>query len=206
MLKLLVIEDHALVREGLLQTLRGPDTVVVGAQNADEALAILDASADMDLVLLDLMLPGMNGMGLLVVMRKRFPAVPVVVISALDDAETVRRAIKAGASGFVPKASNSVSLLEALNRVLAGEIYLPQSCQDVAPTGTRGMMERRGLTVSQNRVLELLSQGRTNRQIGDLLGLTEGTVKIHVSAIFKVLNVNNRTQAMLVASKGRVRI
>lgn len=201
MLKILVVEDHALVREGLLQTLRGVETdaITLGAQDADEALAHLDATTDIDLVALDLMLPGLNGMAFLGILRKRFPAVPVVILSALDDPETVRRAIKQGAAGFVPKASTTESMLDALRQVLAGEIYIPPKMREGGMTQpkNRSVAERFGLTRGQSRVLELLIEGKTNRQIADLLGVTEGTVKIHVSAIFKALNVTNRSQALL---------
>lgn len=206
LLKLLVVEDHALVREGLLQTLRcmEPGTITMGAEDSDEALAVLDTVPDLDMVLLDLMLPGLNGMAFLAVLRKRFPAVPVVILSAIDDPETVKRAISHGASGFIPKASTSEAMLDALRQVLAGEVYLPPKYRDGShqPKG-RSVAERYGLTSSQSRVLELLTQGKTNRQIGELLGLAEGTVKIHVSAIFKALNVSNRSQALLAVSKPR---
>lgn len=208
-LKLLVVEDHALVREGLLQTLRGlePETTIIGAENADEALQVLESGADFDMILLDLMLPGLNGMAFLAVLRKRFPALPVVILSAMDDAETVKRALGHGASGFVPKASTSESMLDALRQVLAGGVYLPPKYLDGGgQTRGRSVAERYGLTAGQSRVLELLTQGKTNRQIGELLGLTEGTVKIHMSAIFKALNVTNRSQALLTVSKPRMKI
>lgn len=209
MLKLLVVEDHALVREGLLQTLKGieQDVQTFGAEDADSALVVLEQHPDVDLVVLDIMLPGLTGMSFLSVLRKRFPDVPVVILSALDDAETVKRAMKSGASGFVPKASTSESMLDALRQVLAGEIYLPPNYQEGAINKSRGrsVAERFGLTPGQARVLDLLTEGKTNRQIADLLGVTEGTVKIHVSAIFKALNVTNRSQALLAVSKQRHR-
>ncbi len=200
-LKLLVVDDHALVREGLMQTLHQLEDQVTcaGAQDADDALRRLQ-SEDYDLVLLDLMLPGINGMAFLGVLRKRFPSLPVVILSALDDPDTVARAMRQGASGFVPKYSSSEDLLDALRQVLSGVVFLPPQLQD-APGGTRSLSELYGITAGQMRVLELLGQGKTNREIADLLGLTEGTVKIHVSAIFKALKVTNRGQALLVVNK-----
>ncbi len=204
MLKLLVVEDHALVREGLLQTLRKLERGVVctGVRDAEEALDLLEKSGDdYDLCLLDLMLPGLNGMGCLGVMRKRFPAMPVVIISALDDRNTVARAIRAGASGFVSKSSSSEVLLTALRKVLAGEVCLPATLEDELPAQrkrrSRSLEEQYELSAAQMRVLEPLIQGKTNRQISELLGLAEGTVKVHVSAILKALNVTNRSQALL---------
>jgi DNA-binding NarL/FixJ family response regulator len=211
MLKLLVIEDHAMVREGLLQALQGLESEVValGAADADAGLEILAGCDDVDMILLDLMLPGTSGMALLGVLRKRFPAIPVVILSALDDGDTVSRALRQGASGFVPKSSSTEIMLDALREVLAGEIYLPAKMRDPAVRNTgrgKDVAQRYGLTQGQMRVLELLIQGKTNRQIAELLGVTEGTVKIHVSAIFKAMNVANRTQALLLAKKPRVKI
>jgi DNA-binding NarL/FixJ family response regulator len=183
--------------------------VALGAADADAGLELLAAHDDVDMVLLDLMLPGTSGMALLGVLRKRFPAIPVVILSALDDAETVARALRQGASGFVPKSSSTEVMLDALREVLAGEIYLPPKLRDpVNRSGARGkdVAQRYGLTQGQMRVLELLIQGKTNRQIAELLDVTEGTVKIHVSAIFKAMNVSNRSQALLLAKKQRVRV
>lgn len=210
MMKLLVVEDHALVREGLLQTLRKLDRGVActGVADAEAALALLEKGEDdYDLCLLDLMLPNLNGMGCLGVLRKRFPAMPVVIISALDDPDTVARAMRAGASGFVSKSSPGEALLTALRRVLAGEVYLPPELQTelISPQkrGERSLAEEYHLTAAQMRVLEPLIQGKTNRQISELLGLTEGTVKIHVSAILKALGVSNRSQALLEVKQHR---
>lgn len=204
--RILVIEDHTLVREGLLLALKALDEAggpveVLGAKDADDAAVLLNANDDFDLVLLDLMLPGTSGMAYLGVIRKRHPHIPVVILSALDDGETVMKAIRQGAAGFVSKASPTDTLLGALREVLAGEIWLPPEYRDMSGKRRRAktVAERFGLTKSQARVLELLAEGKTNREIGELLDVTEGTVKIHVSAIFKALNVSNRSQALLVA-------
>lgn len=205
-MRILVIEDHAMVREGLLLALgslatNGNGVDVVGAQNAEAANMVLAENDAFDLLLLDLMLPGIGGMAYLGVLRKRHPHVPVVIISALDDADTVRKALQQGAAGFVPKASPTDVLLGAVREVLAGQIWLPPEYR-AAPgkrRRARTPAERYGLTRSQARVLELLAEGKTNRDIAGLLDVTEGTVKIHVSAIFKALNVSNRSQALLVA-------
>lgn len=207
MLKLLVVEDHALVREGLIQALRalasdGEEMQIRGAAAADEALRLIEGDSDIDLILLDLMLPGTGGIGLLGALRKRYPAVPVLILSALEDPDTVRRALAQGAAGFVPKSSSTSDLLGAVRAVLAGGRYLPPQYDATATPagrGGRGVQERFGLTAAQMRVLELLVEGKTNREIAEVIGVTEGTVKIHVSAIFKALNVSNRSQALLVA-------
>ena len=200
-LKTLVVDDHTMVRELLMQTLRQLDDGVVcsGARNVDEALSLLDAG-DFDLMLLDLMMPGINGVAFLDLLRKRCPALPVVVVSALDDPDTIARAMRHGAAGFVPKSSSGDELLEALRKVLTGVVYLPPQLQESHVSG-RSLAERYGITPGQMRVLALLAQGKTNREIANRLGLSEGTVRIHVSAIFKALKVTNRSQAMLVVNR-----
>lgn len=210
MLRVLVVEDHALVREGLLATLGGlgPETQTIGVPDANEAIGILERE-DVDMMILDLMLPGTKGQTFLPLVRRRFPTVPVVVLSALDDPDTVSKVMKAGASGFVSKSGSSTELIDALRAVLAGEIYLPQKLQELttragsAQVEGKPLAQRFGLTVAQARVLDLLAEGRSNRQIGELLGLTEGTVKIHVSAIMKAMGVNNRAEAALAANRKR---
>jgi DNA-binding NarL/FixJ family response regulator len=204
--RILVIEDHALVREGLLMALQGlaaggPPAEILGAPDAAVATEILAAHDDFDLVLLDLMLPGTGGMAFLGVIRKLHPQLPVVILSAMDDADTVMKAVRQGAAGFVSKASPTDVLLGALREVLAGEIWLPPEFRDLSSKRRRArtVAERFALTTAQARVLELLAEGKTNREIAGLLEVTEGTVKIHVSAIFKAMNVTNRSQALLLA-------
>lgn len=208
MLKILVVEDHTLVREGLLATLKslGPDTRAVGVPDANQAVAVLE-SEDIDMMILDLMLPGTRGQIFLPLVRRRYPTVPVVVLSALDDARTVSRAMAAGASGFVSKASSGSELLKALRAVLSGKIYLSPKLRELAGRAEpadgkkRTLGERFGLTVAQGRVLELMAEGRSNRQIAELLGVTEGTVKIHASAIIKAMGVSNRAEAALMVTR-----
>jgi len=210
MLNLLVVEDHALVREGLLATLKnlGAETRTFGVPDANEAIGVLE-SEDIDMMILDLMLPGTKGQTFLPVVRRRFPTVPVVILSALDDADTVSRVMKAGASGFVSKSGSSTELLEALRIVLSGDTYLPSKLRELTNRSEaahgegKPLAQRFGLTAAQARVMELLTEGRSNRQIGELLGLTEGTVKIHVSGIMKAMGVSNRSEAALLASRKR---
>lgn len=205
-MRILVIEDHALVREGLMLALQSLETAddpaeVLGAKDAEDASQQLERDDNFDLMVLDLMLPGTSGMAFLGVVRKRHPHIPVVILSAMDDIDTVTKATRSGAAGFVSKASPTAILLGALRDVLAGDVWVPPEYREL--TGKRKrprtVAERYGLTKSQARVLELLAEGKTNREIGELLDVTEGTVKIHVSAIFKALGVTNRSQALLIA-------
>ncbi|MFA7291099.1 MAG: response regulator transcription factor [Rhodocyclaceae bacterium] len=210
MLKLLVIEDHALVREGLVQTLRQLDAEVsvMEAADCDAGCAILGLADDFDLVLLDLALPGIDGLTCLTLMRQRHPGLPVVIVSAYDDAHTVNRALKAGAAGFVPKAYSGDRLLDALRTVLEGAIFIPEQTLpanhgagiSVPPAGKVSPGDI-GLTGRQSDVLALMVKGRSNRDIAELLGLSEGTVKIHITAIFKALGVGSRTQALVAVAR-----
>lgn len=209
MTRILIVEDHALVREAMAHTLARlePGVECVGVKGSDEALPLLEASSDWDLAVIDLMLPDINGFSLLGILAKRYPDLPAIVVSALDDSASVRRAMKAGASGFVSKSSSSEELCRAVRIVLDGGVCTPElgAFSPAQRTGA-SVGERFGLTVGQLRVLELLGQGKTNREIADLLGLSEGTVKVHVSAIFRALNVKNRSQVLLVISRHSGRI
>lgn len=205
--RILVIEDHALVREGLMLALQSLETPndpaeILGARDAEVAGDLLDQNEDFDLLVLDLMLPGTSGMAFLGIVRKRYPHIPVAILSAMDDSETIVKAMRGGAAGFISKASPTQALLGALRDILAGGIWVPENMREIVAKPRRRhrtVAERYGLTKSQARVLELLAEGKTNREIAELLDVTEGTVKIHVSAIFKALDVSNRSQALLIA-------
>lgn len=218
MLKILLIEDHALVREGMTHLLNQLDEAVevFEAATGEDGVAVLEANPDVDLVLLDLSLPGVDGLSWMKIQRKRFPAVPMLVVSAHDDGATIEKVMNAGAAGFVPKAQSAERLLDALNRVLAGEIVDPGAAPSypigidhpevMEPAGGRTRPKDLGLTRRQVDVLNLLVKGKTNREIAVLLGLTEGTVKLHVTAVLKALGVKSRTQALVAATRHRVRV
>lgn len=209
-MKILVIEDHALVREGLATTLRSvADNVsVVGAADIESAMIELERH-DFDLLTLDLMLPGTQGQNVLPALRRRFPSTPVLVLSAQDDGSTIGKVMAAGASGFVSKSASAAEFLAAVRMVMNGEIYLAAEHQqlldriDDNASPVHSLARRYGLTAAQMRVLEVLVAGQSNRQIAQVLGLSEGTVKIHVSAILKALQVTNRAEAVLLASRKR---
>ena len=217
MAKLLVIDDHALVREGLVQTLRQLDAMEV-SEVADfhGANVLLEQNGAFDLVLLDLGLPGVDGVTCLKSFRQRYPSMPVVILSAYDDAHTVNRAMRCGAAGFVSKASSSDRLLTVLREVLSGSVLSPEAAQRkvfVTPPhlplvgkGKKTDPAAFGLTDRQVEVLGLMVRGTSNRDIASLLGLSEGTVKIHLSMIFKRLGVSSRTQAMIVVARRGIRL
>lgn len=212
MLKILIIEDHALVREGLVRLLARIESGVVirDCADFDSALAVLEGEDEVDLVLLDLALPGIDGFVGLDILRREFPALPVVVVSAFDDAPTINRVMNLGASGFIPKAFSGEALLAALHEVLAGNIFRPDGAGKAArlddmpslpPAGKGIQPSEVGLTERQGQVLALMVRGLSNREIGDYLELSEGTVKIHVTAIFKALGVASRTQALVAVAR-----
>ncbi len=219
MLKLLIVEDHALVREGLVQTLRRLDEEigVFEASNCHRAVLLLEEGYDFDLVLLDLGLPGLDGLACLAMFRQRYPTMPVVIVSAYDDAHTVNRALKNGASGFVPKSYSGDRLIGALREVLEGRIFEPDRtlpvklgadrppAPDLTPSKPVSAMEF-GLTERKIEILALVARGKSNREIAAHLGLTPGTVKIHITAIFKALGVTSRTQALLAVAKYGIRL
>jgi DNA-binding NarL/FixJ family response regulator len=206
----LVIEDHTLVREGMVQAMLGLVEVgeVVEAEDAESAWKILSKRGKFDLVLLDLMLPGMDGLSFVGMLRARYPSLPVLVVSALVDRQVIGQALRRGIAGFVPKSSSSQSLLDAVRVVLGGGtvrrgLSSPIPMQDAGDVVKGGLtkFEQFGLTSAQARVLDLLADGKTNREIAEGLGLAEGTVKLHVSAIFRALNVRNRAQALLAVAR-----
>ncbi|MFV5213419.1 response regulator [Azonexus caeni] len=211
MLKLLVVEDHALVREGLVGLLSQVEDGVHVFESADfeSALSVLDSEGDFDLVLLDLALPGIDGFAGLDILRRRYPAMPVAVVSAFDDQPTVTRVMNLGASGFIPKALNGERLLLAVRDVLAGNIVrpsgqMPARLDDAVPLPPSSVSVKPGeigLTERQAQVLCLMVRGLSNRDIADQLDLSEGTVKIHATAVFKALGVTSRTQALVTAAR-----
>ena len=206
-MKILVVDDHPLIQEALRHVLTALDPGVdfIQAQDSSEAHAALSREPDTDLILLDLALPGCDGFALLAELRREWPGMPVLVISATHDRETVEHALDLGAMGFIPKTANTRVLLEALRLVLAGGVYVPAETAQ-GPGGLRARAtitrpEQLGLTLRQADVLKLLVQGKPNKLICRDLNLAEGTVKIHVTAILKALDVSNRTQAVIAVGK-----
>ena len=187
------------------------DIELLEAGSAPDALAAADKSGGLDLILLDLALPGRDGFEVLRELRERYPSLPVVVLSASDQSEVVMRALDAGAMGFIPKTSSNEVLLGALRLVLSGGVYLPAEVLRHSPapvlvsksaTAAAGVGYRDlGLTERQAQVLALVVQGKPNKIICRELNLAEGTVKIHVTAILKALGVTNRTQAVIAVGK-----
>jgi DNA-binding NarL/FixJ family response regulator len=206
--KLLIVDDHHLIREGLKPVLRrlgeSGEAQVLEAAGFEDAIRIADDNPDIDLVVLDFHLPGVEGFAALNDLLERHPALPVVVMSGADDPAVMREAIDHGALGFIPKSSGSEVILNALRLVLSGGTYLPREIMSSSkaataaahPTPRPGRLKDLGLTPRQTDVLELLVAGKPNKAICRELDLSEGTVKTHVQAIFKALDVSSRVQAV----------
>lgn len=198
-MKILVVDDHPLIVEALSVLLPqlGDAVVVRGAVDSAEAIEILDNEPDIGLVLLDLALPDARGMDFLGDLKLDYPGVPVIVLSATHDQATVMAALGAGAHGFIPKSADPTLLLDAIRRVLGGGVYLmPDTTPIVEGDGVHVVPGALGLTTRQTDVLKLLVQGKPNKLICRDLKLSEGTVKVHVSAILKALRVHSRTEAI----------
>jgi len=213
--KILVVDDHPLILEALQHVLRALDggATIHDARTAEDGRRLVAEHPDARLLILDLSLPGADGFSLLHELRTAYPSIPVVVLSASDQREDIMRAIDLGAMGYIPKSSSNLVMLQALRLVLSGGVYLPSvalALREASGTellraaeggATRTTPRELGLTARQAQVLALILQGKPNKVICRELGLAEGTVKIHVAAILRALNVSTRTQAVIEASR-----
>jgi DNA-binding NarL/FixJ family response regulator len=226
-MKVLLIDDHPLILAALQHVIQGLSTAgtVIGAGSARAARVALQADADFDLALLDLHLGDADGFELLAELRKAYPALPVVVVSASDRSSDVIRAVDLGAMGFVPKRATNEQLLDALSQVMRGQVFVPEMLlgsdtyvpppvdnsepsvlgvvgqQGAEPHQTRRPLASYGLTPRQTDVLALLLQGKPNKLIARELNVSVETVKDHVAAVLRALGVNSRTQAVLAVSQ-----
>jgi DNA-binding NarL/FixJ family response regulator len=210
-MKILVVDDHALFREGLALLLEalGEQLQTLQAEDAVTAQRQIAAHPDLDVVMLDLVMPGPGGIELLPEIKRSIPAVPVVILSADERLSTVTDAIEKGASGYIPKTSTGEVMRGALRLVLAGGIYIPpvvlreEAREGVTdePYGTAANPQELGITPRQVEVLNCLLVGMPTKVISSRLGLSDSTVKTHTMAIFRALKVRNRTEAVLEASR-----
>ena len=203
----IVADDHPLFRTAIKEALTTQEgqTRFLEANSLESLQRLVDENHDVDLVLLDLHMPGVTGFAGLIYLGKRCPSVPVVIISANEDPVVIRRALDHGAAGFIPKSSSMDTIREAIAAVLMGEIWSPPLSRSNLPGSQASEMEMAErmaqLTPQQFKVLMMMSQGLLNKQIGYELSVSEATVKAHVTAIMSKLGVNNRTQAVLAAER-----
>jgi DNA-binding NarL/FixJ family response regulator len=201
-----IADDHPLFRGALREAVSGlfDDAAIAEAGSFEDASALLERGGDVDLVLLDLTMPGVRGFSGLMYLRAQYPSVPVVVVSANDDPAVIRRCMEFGASGFIPKTLGVDEMRVAIKGVLEGGVWTPPDVDLKTGTDkeTADLMARLStLTPQQVRVLMMLSEGLLNKQIAYNLGVSEATVKAHVSAILQKLNVESRTQAVIAAAR-----
>jgi DNA-binding NarL/FixJ family response regulator len=204
--RLLIADDHPLYRGALREAVTGlfERIDIAEAGSFNEVTELLERGSEVDLVLLDLTMPGVRGFSGLMYLRAQYPGVPVIVVSANDDPAAIRRCMEFGASGFIPKTLGVEAMRGAISRILSGGVWTPPDVDLSAGSDaeTAALMARMAtLTPQQVRVLMMLSEGLLNKQIAYQLGVSEATVKAHVSAILQKLGVESRTQAVIAAAK-----
>jgi DNA-binding NarL/FixJ family response regulator len=204
MSRIIIVDDHPLFRTALRQTLTGQaqGTSVEEAGDLAALTAALEADRDCDLVLLDLNMPGAHGFSGLLLLRAQYPDIPVMIISAAEDAKVIRRTFELGAAGYLPKSVGPNEIRTAIDTVLKGGVSVPAGV-DLRSEDDETAFSRRlaTLTPQQIRVLMMLSDGLMNKQIAFELSISEATVKAHVSSILQKLDVDSRTQAVIAAAR-----
>jgi two-component system nitrate/nitrite response regulator NarL len=202
-MKILHADDHSLFREGLGFFLKLLDASVMPleAGNLQAALDKLALESPVDLMLLDLEMPGMNGLEGFYEIRRRYPDLPIAIVSGVTDVRIVRELLDGGARGYIPKLAGSEQLLDALRRIIKGEIYVPDALFISARPVTENEDKASPLTSRQLEILPLLAEGMPNKQIADALSVTEGTIKQHLKDLFRRLGVRNRMQAVKQAQR-----
>ena len=202
--RVIIVDDHPLFRAALKQALSGAFKGIKldEAGTLDAVTERLDRDSDVDLVLLDLKMPGVQGLSGLMFLRAQYPAVSIAVVSASDEPHIIRRALDLGASGFIPKSLAVEDMRRAIAAILQGGIWAPEGLAS-GSDGDGDILAQRiaTLTPQQMRVLMMLKEGLLNKQIAFQLGVSEATIKAHVSAILQKLDVASRTQAVIAASR-----
>ncbi|MDG1732459.1 MAG: response regulator transcription factor [Thalassotalea sp.] len=200
--KVIIADDHPLFRQALLETLkeRMASTNWLQAETVEELDKLLLSDSDSDLLLLDLNIPGAHGFNTLIHVRQHFPQIPVVVVSAYEDIDTITQAMSYGAAGFIPKSTDVATIFTAINQVLAGELWTPDTSASANQQDSKALVAKRiaSLTQQQYKILLMFAEGLLNKQIAYDLNVSEATIKAHATAIFRKLDVRNRTQAVIV--------
>ena len=199
--KVIIADDHPLFRHALLETLKAKmaSTLWLEAETVETLNSALQDNSDADLLLLDLNIPGAHGFNTLIHVRQHFPQIPVVVVSGYDDADTINKAMSYGAAGFVPKSTPVETIFEAITQVYAGELWIPPNLDNNPKNPSKSDVAERiaSLTQQQYKILMMFAEGLLNKQIAYELNVSEATIKAHATAIFRKLNVRNRTQAVI---------
>jgi len=197
-MKLLLVDDHALFREGLKYVLNelDDDVSVIECGRCSDAFKVVGDHDDIDLILLDVGLPDMSGLEGLKKIRQIDPSIPIIILSGSEEGHVIRKALELGVMGYIPKSQTSDIMIQAIQLVLKGGRYIPDHILK-EETDETGDVE--GLTARQKEILHLITQGKSNKEIANILGIADNTVRVHISSIFQLLKVNNRTEAALKA-------
>ena len=197
-MKILLVDDHVLFRDGLKLVLKqiGDDVDIKECGTCTDAYAIIRESEGFDLILLDVDLPVISGMEGLQEFRKLDPSAPIVFLSGSDDHKLIRKALELGVMGYIPKTLSSEIMIHALQLILKGGRYVPDNILKGSDEVKRPEIT---LTARQSEILQLITHGKANKEIAKILGIADNTVRVHISAIFQVLKVNNRTEAAFAA-------
>ena len=202
-----VADDHPLFRNAILEVIKRhyPDSIVGESMDLDSTIKTLEQNSETDLLLLDLHMPGSQDLFGLILVREKFPSIPVTIISADEDSNTINRAMGHGASGYIPKSCSPQLIYQAISAMLDGGRWVPEEFRNsLTPVNDEEKdlaTKIATLTPQQYRVLCYLREGWLNKQIGYEMGITEATVKAHITAIFRKLGISNRTQAVIMLSK-----
>ncbi len=216
-MKILIADDHELFLKGLEMILHdyNPELKLVTAKNYTEIFNIIKQDKDFNLVLTDLAMPGAQWLDAITRIHRTLPETPIIILSAVFDREIVQKTIEIGAAGYIPKTSSNAVIISAVNLVLSGGVYIPPELLQNTKENEFDLLKQveslppaqdvsekvKILSPRQIDVIRLISKGKSNKQIAYELGLTEGTVKLHVTAILKLLNVYNRTGAVVEATR-----
>jgi DNA-binding NarL/FixJ family response regulator len=209
-MKFLVVDDHALIREALHSVLKQlkREAVIFEASNSHQAMCIVEEHPDISLILLDINLPDRDGFSVLRELRERYATIAIVILSSSDDQDTVKRAFKLGALGFIPKTTEREVILNAIKLVFSGGVYIPSQMLEEtrSPRLTdkpeaRDSLKGIGLTDRQIEVLALLMKGRSNKVIAKTLNMAVPTVKNHITVVLKALGVSSRAEAIIKVGK-----
>lgn len=199
---ILIVDDHGLFRTGLNMILKQDDRITTVLEAGSVMDALEHKQSDIDLILSDIQMPGLNGLEGIKVLKEKFPETPVIMLSASHATDDMKEALDAGAEGFLPKSSSAKMIMDAIMLVLKGTQCFPEDKNLEQNTNNKRQPEE--LTSRQLQVLSLLCEGKPNKLIARELDLSENTVRVHVSAILSILNVSSRSEAMLVAQKQKL--
>ncbi len=197
-MRVLLVDDHALFRDGLKLVLKqlGEEVEISECGTCEEAYEIIKESEGFNLILLDVDLPVISGIEGLQEFRKLDPSAPIVFLSGADDQKLIRKALELGVMGYIPKTLNSEIIVQALRLIMKGGRYVPDN---ILLQADEPAHQEIILTMRQKEILNLISQGKANKEIANILGIADNTVRVHISAIFQILKVNNRTEAAFAA-------